>query len=247
MKLTDLTANFDTSCSLGDMEWACAVLLGDARVISNEKHRSDEANRGKEGNRAVDLDGSLGEFLLLRMVRKLPQSETAQAYMRNHIFIPGGGRDAVGPDLLFEEDGQPTGIDVETFDCAKNKHFFAINNKKHTKLAGQCVGYMGLICSPYGRRAYITKLIPYDHVSTWPVDLLKKNDEGSASRNFPIEDAMGLYCSEEYSLEESRRDTYRKEHILALARQHGPGSPCERLSERLLKHAKAFEDVRDSL
>ena len=247
MKLTDLTANFDTSCSVGDMEWACAVLLGDARVISNEKHRSEEANRGKEGNRAVDLHGSLGEFLLLRMVRKLPESEIAEAYMRNHLFIPGGGRDAAGPDLLFEDDGRPTGIDVKTFDCKKNKRFFAINNKKHTKLAGQCVGYMGLICPAYGRRAYVTKLIPYEDVSTWPVDLLKKNDEGSASRNLPIKDAMRLYCSESYSLEDNRRDTYPEEHILTLARQHGPRSPCKRLSERLPKHAKAFESARDAL
>lgn len=45
--------------------WVWAFLLGEARRLSNEGKRAANADRSEEGNRNVDLIGSLAEIFLL--------------------------------------------------------------------------------------------------------------------------------------------------------------------------------------
>jgi hypothetical protein len=165
--------------------------------------------------------------------------------MLDHLFHESGGSDVKGADLLFTDEHEqiPVGIDVKTFDCRDRKRYFAINNNKHKELAGQCVGYMGLVCPPYARAACVTRLIPYDSVSLWKVWQLRKDKDGkkrgTPSRNLLIEVAMQEYAGVAYDIESSRLDAYSEDAVHDLASRKGNGTVISRLS-RLLPLAAPF-------
>src|SRR6185312_1756508 len=105
----------------------------------------------------------------------------------------------------FKEGGasSSSGIYVKSFDCQGNKTRFAINDQKHCELKRyNCIGYVGVICPPFARRAYLTKIIPYSAVETWTVGLLR--EDGSPSRNFPIRKTLELYGDPLFDIEGSR-------------------------------------------
>ena len=222
MTRTDLEQRFFARLSLTAKEWAYALLLGGARQRSNAE-RADTSDRGEIGNQEVDLHGALGELLLLRIVRDLPQSQDAEHYMLAHLFVETGGRGLKGADLVFTDNSTPVGVDVKTFDCSPWKRYFAINYDKHAALGedNTCIGYMGLICPRFGRDACITRLIPYSDVSTWRYWSLKGDGEGTISRNLPIDAAMRAYAVPTYSLAASRRAVYPEQEVRGLARQVG--------------------------
>ena len=236
VKWKDLEQRFGKRVDLTPLQWAFALLLGEARQQSNAG-RAARSDRGRRGNQAVDLHGALGELWLYGAARSLPDSADAASYMRSQLFCAAGGRDVTGADLLFEDAGRPIGIDVKTFDCAKNKSFFAINDNKHSQLAGQCFAYMGLVCPAWARKACVMFPIPYADVSTWECSSLRPG--GSDSRNLPIGIAMQRYGCEGYSIEDSRRDVYSKQEIRDLACETGEGSPIAALS-RLLPDAAPY-------
>ena len=230
MRLAELEKQFLRCISLSADQWAFALLLGRARERSNTL-RLRTADRGSRGNLEVDLHGALGELILYGMVLKQPESEAAAAYMRRHLYVAGGGAGVIGPDLLFEEEGKPVGVDVKTFDCSTRKRYFAINNDKHLKLAGSCAGYMGLICARFSSIAFITRLIPYDDVSSWKCEALRWN--GSASRNLPIDEAILRYGACEYFSQKSRANVLDEEMIREAARATEPDSVMCRLGRWL--------------
>ena len=238
MKRRDLEKQFGTCLPLTLEQWAFALLLGRARQQTNAS-RAATADRGPRGNQQVDLHGALGELLLYGMVRKLPGSADALAYMRRQLFCATGGRDVAGPDLLFDDDDDGTriGIDVKTFDCDEKKKQFAINDHKHAQLEGQCAAYMGLVCPSWSHIACIIRPIPYDDVSTWDCAPLRIG--GSPSRNLPIEIAMRQYGIADYSIEHSRQDVYSKQEVLNRARETGDGTPIARLT-RMLPEAETY-------
>jgi hypothetical protein len=135
---------------------------------------------------------------------------------------------------LFREDGRDIGVDVKTFDCAKNKKYFAINDNKHTQLKGKCAAYMGLVCPSWARTVCVLHPIQYRDVSTWERRALRGG--GSYSRNLPIAVAMQQYGVAGYSIEDSRRQLHDTEEIQKLARETGDKSPVAHLS-RLLPDA----------
>ena len=155
--------------------WVFASLLSTARRLSNEG-RGASADRGPLLNQKVVLHGALGELLLFGIVRQLPKSATAVDRMLAHVPYVTGGCDINGPDLAFVEDGRAVGIDVNSFDCSLWKCFFAIDERKHVELAGECVGYVGLIYPPFARSVCITRLIPHEDVSIWRCEAWGKQD-----------------------------------------------------------------------
>jgi hypothetical protein len=225
MRRTDLEARLGRNIPLSQTQWAYAWLLGEARRESNA-HRAKRSDRGADGNHSVDLHGALGELLLFGMVRDL-KDEDAIEHTRRQLYIEGGGRNAVGADVSFIENGTPVGIDVKTFDCDPKKKYFAINDDKHEQLRGQCAGYVGLICPAYAQQACLTTIIDYDDVSRWPVRTLRPG--GSPSRNLPIKEAMTRYCRAPYSITESRKQTYAETAVRGEALQTGAKSVGERM------------------
>jgi hypothetical protein len=248
--LTDLAQHFGSNRPITPDQWAYAVLLGRARTISN-KDRAPGSDRDADGNEEVDLHGALGELVLRGIVRRLPGFEQAARYMENHMFRKGGGSDVKGPDLLFADHGTDVGIDVKTFDCREYKRYFAINDNKHHELQGQCVGYMGLICPPYAHTACITRLIPYDAVSTWDVRQLRKDKNGkrrgTPSRNLEIDVVMRQYTASAYDIAKSRSEVYPEAVVFGLARQKGEGSVIARLSQVLPAAAPYLAEAQATL
>jgi hypothetical protein len=238
MHLTDLKAQIGRNITLSPTHWAFAWLLGEARTASNPD-RADSSHRGASGNQLVDMYGALGELAIYKIVRGLGDA-AATEHSRRQLYIAGGGQAADGADLKFVEDGTQIGIDVKTFDCDPKKRYFAINNRKHLKLArDHCIGYIGLICAPYGRHGCLTRIIPYADVEQWPVSNLLK----TPSRNFPIKKAMGLYCGAPFSRADSWRRTYSKPAVVERALQTGENSVSERLIRMLPEIEPAVREI----
>lgn len=250
MTLLELETHFGVNLPLTAEQWAYAVLLGRARTLSN-KHRAPGSDRDQDGNEEVDLHGALGELVLYGIVRRLPGSEEGARYLREHMFWEGGGSDVKGSDLLFPDQGGHVGIDVKTFDCRSYKRYFAINDNKHSELVGQCVGYMGLICPPYASMACITRLIPYEDVSAWPVAQLRKDEEGrrrgTPSRDLDIQVAMQRYTAAAYDIGKNRFNVHAEQDVFELARQVGVGSVIVRLSRELPAAAPYLVEAQASL
>jgi hypothetical protein len=230
--LARLQARFHRCIDLSAENWAAALLLGKARERSNVLRRPS-SHRGARGNRVVDLQGALGELTLFGVVLGEPDSESAAEYMRSQLFVAGGGAAVQGPDLLFDDDGRDVDIDVKTFDCGTQKRVFAINDDKHAKLAGSCLGYVGLICASFSTLGCLTRLIPYEEVSTWERRTLRPG--GSPSRNLLIGAALQQYGVESFSIGQSRESLHDEAVVreLALARGKGTcGSACALFAAR---------------
>jgi hypothetical protein len=248
MTRVELEEKLNTCRSLTIRQWACALLLGRARTLSNPRRHKGSDRR--ESNGLVDLYGALGELVLYSIVRSCPNSEKAVDYILNHIFLETGGKGVKGPDLLFIEGPLRIGIDAKTFNCKLKNRFFAINDNKHQHLAGQCLGYMGLICPLWARRACITSLIPYEDVSSWRCEQLRKNAEGkqgTPSRNLDIAEAMRLYTRSSYDINASRRDAHPQSKVWQAALQTGKGSVMAYLSELLPKAAPYLLQAQENL
>jgi hypothetical protein len=244
LNLRDLEAQLGTRVPLSAGQWACAVLLGCARAWINDRNPKSNADRGRDAMERIDLHGALGELLLLGIVRSLPDSEAAVAYMTQRLFYDGDGRAVTGPDLLFEDRQKLIGLDVKTFDCRPYKRMFAISEARHIALHGQCAGYVGLIGPRYARRACLTKVIPYESVSDWERGILRKL--GPPSHHHPIPEVMKRYAPA-YPLEHGSSDVYPHAQIMDLARQSGPGSPIHSLSALLPAVASALANAQKRL
>lgn len=203
MTLDDIVRRTDRIFSPSARGWAWARFLADARTASNDDRRAAQSDRGRF-NQQVDLLGALGELFLLRTAAAAERSAEAVAYMRGHLYDERGGANVVGPDISFadHEDGEVRGIDVKTFDCAPNKRKFAINDRKHCRLGGQCSHYLCVIAPPFGPRMAVSRLVPYSDVDDWRVSHLRHG--GSASRNLPIGEFLRTYFSQPPSLDALR-------------------------------------------
>src|SRR5690606_1138992 len=229
---------------ISTQQWAFAWLLGEARRNSN-KNRAERSSR-QEKNEGVDLHGALGELLLYGIVRQLGLLD-AVSYMLAHLYIESGGRDAYGPDVVLREGSNKdcVGLDVKTFDCSIRKRYFAINDDKHQELAGQCHGYVGLICPPFAASAYLTRVIPYAHVCEWKCWKLRRDDtHGSPSRNSSITRAGALYAAHPYSFAAARVPAQPREDVLRLAQATGPKSVAARLARMLPQIGRAIEEAQ---
>jgi hypothetical protein len=245
MELEAFERSLYRSVRIEPRQWACALLLGEARRRSNPA-RARTANRGDAGNQAVDLHGALGDLLLYGIARRCRDKE-ALGYMQNQLYRSEGGRSVKGPDLRFTDGGRVIGIDVKTFDCSPKNRFFAINDDKHAKLRGKCIGYVGLICPVFAPQACLTRLIPYEHVSGWECAQLRRGNSGSPSRNLRIETAVRLYTPQSYDIEENRSAAFDRREIVALARKAGTGSMADWLTELVPTIRKAIQTVQESL
>lgn len=237
LNLAELKERLGTIQELTEEQWAWALLLGVLRERTNaNRHRSSD--RGADGNRGVDLHGALGELLLYGKVRQCSGSEVALRYMENHLYRTTGGKQLKGPDLSFQENGHSIGVDVKTFDCKPNKRYFAVNDRKHAELAGQCEGYMALVCPSFATRACVASLVPYGHVSRWECRRLRAN--GPPSRNMPMDRFMNEYGVKQYSIEASREVLHDERTIRSLALKTGRGSASSGL-------LKLLPDIRAGL
>jgi hypothetical protein len=74
-----------------------------------------------------------------------------------HVDLMGAFADLVFTDA---DTGSPVGIDANTFDCDRDKRYFAINDGKHKALRGSCQAYFCALARPFGRFAAIARLVP---------------------------------------------------------------------------------------
>jgi hypothetical protein len=215
MRREDLEAKVFTEVIVPPDLWAAARLLARARSDSNTARRS-EHDRGDKGNTDVDLHGAFGELLLQRTLRQIADSDDAQRYMSESMFVAQGGSGLGNhPDLQFEEAGSTFGVDAKTFDCRENKRYFAIADSKHVGLRGMAQAYFAAIAPPYGRRVILSKLVPYHDVDAWEIGQLRPG--GNPSRNLPIGEFLTRYCPPNVELGALRSDVYESREVEELA------------------------------
>lgn len=180
---------------LTEEHWAWALLLGEARRLSNEGKRAANADRSADGNRAVDLLGALAELFLLRKAIEFGAGECVD-YIREHIFAPDGGAGVTGPDArILNNNGEIVCLDAKTFQAGSNRKFFAINDRKHRELFGECNFYFCVLVKRFGEVMIVARLVPYDDVSHWECYNLMRGGKGSPSRNLGIDEFSRNYCS----------------------------------------------------
>jgi hypothetical protein len=110
--------------------------------------------------------GAFGELLLLKLIKPADVDGALLAHFRTHIYLADGAAADSTSDLVFTDTdtGTPVGIDAKTFDCDRNKRYFAINDGKHKALRGRCEAYFCALARPFGRFAAIARLVPYADV-----------------------------------------------------------------------------------
>lgn len=167
--------------------WAYAALIGEARRRSNNNKRNKNRDRGFEKNIQNDLIGSIGELICMEYFQNW-LSEANKEELRKNVFGIGGGTGFTGTDINLDLHEKKLKLDIKTFDCEPNKKYFAINNKKHEKLKGNCDGYVCLLIPKYGRAAYLLPMIRHDEVDQWEIKELGRY--GDPSRNKKIHDLV---------------------------------------------------------
>lgn len=213
MRQSELILHTDRLLELSLDDWAHAWLLGRAREVSNNGRRAPSQHRYEFATH-VDLQGAIGELILLSSVERSSHHKNALAYMVGHLFHPNGGAGVAGPDLWFsdEDSGVNIGIDAKTFDCAPNKKFLAINNAKHSQLRGQCSAYFCAFVPSFGRYAAISRLVPYSDVENWNAKPLRAG--GTPSRNLALNNFFG-YFSQEPNLQFLNGATFSQADVIA--------------------------------
>ncbi len=167
--------------------WAEAALLAAGRLLSNHARR--HAQSARDDNEGIDLLGSAAELMLWQFLSRWHAScasplykgarlpgpmvapnkiERGLAYMRDALYIDGGGRGADGADLSFGGLGSKDAVDAKSYDFAPNHKLFAINAKKHATLASQQPHYFCLLTPPFGEVGFVA-FVPYGDVDTWDV------------------------------------------------------------------------------
>ncbi|MGM9484913.1 hypothetical protein ACS5PN_27225 [Roseateles sp. NT4] len=168
--------------------WSASALLGAARVVSN-RDREAKRDRGEEGNPRADLFGAASELLHYRMISAFGSCQTPEssavrqaatdglAYMRDHLFVRGGGAGAGSdaPDFFTLDGGADGSIDAKSFDFMEKKAFFAINESKHNGLGRHRSQYFCMLCPPFASEAVVA-LVPYDEVDGWETNALGGDD-----------------------------------------------------------------------
>src|ERR1041384_2429003 len=98
MSIKRLGALVDTTHEVTADDWTLSYLLGAARTKTNSA-RSIYSDRGTTKNATVDLIGAFAEVRLLSLVDQ-SEDRTAYEYMRNHLFVPTGGKGLEGADAV---------------------------------------------------------------------------------------------------------------------------------------------------
>lgn len=165
--------------------WACAWHLGEARRHSN-RNRAKHRDRGADLNQQGDTLGAFGELLVFFSAARHKQ-DAVTAYMRKHLYHPGGGsKTADTVDL--------PGIDVKSFGCEAHKSRIATNAQSHRHLKGQLDYYLFVLAPLWGKEALTSELIPWEEVSTWAEYPL--GTYGDPSFNIHIDTFCQRYCPE---------------------------------------------------
>lgn len=206
--------------------WASAILLGNARLLTNSKRK---ANRERGDDRfLVDVMGAFGEFwfycFCLRTFPNLAHSQNKKA-----LFNPDGGSSAIGADSNIITENQNILIDIKTQDLDPKKKLFAINAEKHAKLNQKCHYYFAVIAQPYGNYTITSQLIPYTNISKWEERKLNAG-YGDPSRNLSLRTFFKEYSRTPYPTKENEIKMAPKYSSEVLKKQ------VEEMKPRLYNH-----------
>jgi hypothetical protein len=143
--------------------------------------------------------GAFGELFLYGITKKHGDPD-AICYMQENLFRREGGGGQGKADLVFIDAGSGTriGIDAKTFDCANNKRYFAVNDQHHTDIRSDCTFYYCLIAPPWGRRVFVSDLVPYKDVDRWERKELRpkaKENEKDPARVLSIDAFLSTYAT----------------------------------------------------
>lgn len=191
--------------------WAYAALIGEARRRSNNDVRNKNRDRGLDKNIQNDLIGSMGELISMEVFMPWLSKKNQEELKRN-VFGVGGGSKFIGADINLDLHKQNLRLDIKTFDCERNKKYFAINNKKHQKLKGICDGYACLLIPKYGKKAYALPMISHNEVDDWELKELGKY--GDPSRNKMVFDLVREKTEDNRIITDLRAESrYSREEI----------------------------------
>jgi hypothetical protein len=204
--------------------------------------------------------GAFGELLLLNLIEPFDPDGVVLAHFRTHIYLANGAAADSTPDLLFTaaDAGVAVGIDAKTFDCHRDKRYFAINDGKHNALRGSCEAYFCALARTFGRFAAIARLVPYADIDpakeAFPEDrwfvgnLLSR---GSPSRNLFLDKFLRDYFTTPPDLVQLRKEPYSRRNIMAALERPGCAEALGTLIPALdtreaLRRAREWSEQLDS-
>jgi hypothetical protein len=204
--------------------------------------------------------GAFGELLLLELIEPLDVDGAALAHFQTHLYLADAPAAASTPDLVFTDadTGATVGIDAKTFDCDRDKRYFAINDGKHQALRGRCQTYFCALARPFGRTAAIARLVPYADVDpakeAFPQDrwfvgnLLSR---GSPSRNLFLETFLRDYFTDPPDLGYLRKKPSSRRDIMTTLEQPGCAEALSKLIPELpikdaMRRVREWSEEQDS-
>jgi hypothetical protein len=159
--------DFELIHSLGDREyavplrlWAYAHIVGDARRLTHEGRRKPQKDLGSL-NYQSDVKGAFSELFLYWLLRNRASNGLVDG-IRQQMYSASGG--ILAADIVCDS-GQK--FDIKSNDCEPRSSLFIINSQKHRDAVGRYGFYIAVLCPMLGRRAILTKPIPFDDVSGW--------------------------------------------------------------------------------
>jgi hypothetical protein len=209
------------------------------------------ADRGRH-NTNVDIMGAFGELLLLKLIKPLDVDGAVLAHFRTYIYLADGPAADSTPDLVFSDadTGVAVGVDAKTFDCDKDKRYFAINDGKHEALSGSCKAYSCALARQFGRFAAIARLVPYADVDPakeafpedrWFVGNLASR--GSPSRNLFLDTFLRDYFTNPPDLVELRKKPCSRRNVWR--HLSGQAAPTHWEAHRGTAHRGAVRRARE--
>lgn len=155
--------------TLRNPQWATAAVIAGLRIATHDSTRTHKQDQGTAGNRRNDVMGVMAELTARSVLaRTIAREDTLHGTMLNLW------RAEDDVDLKFTgKDGDLHRIEVKGHWRQKRYKKFAINELAHKKsTAREATGYMGVLTTPGGGQAVVSRIFPLDHVTPWKTESL---------------------------------------------------------------------------
>lgn len=193
--------------------WIAAAVLGGLRKATKDPSRRPDHDRGRKRNILNDIDGAIGELVVLRHLEGLG------GRVRHILFSPDGSVDR--PDFALEFEGCVWRLEAKAHCIGQGRRRFLINDEAHERAKGRGTHFYVPVITAYGSAmAYVGRAIDVAHVDSWNKGKLRP--DGDPARMLDIKDTIQQYFGA-VDLDELGRDAkvVSKEELQAVASEAG--------------------------
>lgn len=174
-------------------DWIAAAVIGGLRTGSNDGHRVAEQDRGRDGNPLVDLQGVLGELLVMRLLGELFPTASLDAELLTwgaggspNLQLHADATLGEGEESLSLEAKCHLHSDGDPVTGKGRKRLFLINEIAHTRsVARGAAGFLPILTLLASSLAVVGRLVLVEEVADWEVT--RPRAGGAPARTIKLE------------------------------------------------------------